>query len=138
MNEEKFYTFCYLTKNLDNFLTPSEEDYIEMIYRIYMQTNSPIRVNDLASKLNVKPPSVTKMIKKLSSKNILSFQKFKHIYLSDKGMAIGKFLINRHNIIEKFLKILSDKLIEKEGEESLSFQNLSVEDIRELLKFNNE
>lgn len=107
MNEKNFYTFGYLTKNSDNFLTPSEEDYIEMIYRIYIETNSPIRVNDLASKLNVKPPSVTKMIKKLSSKNILSFQKFKHIYLLDKGMAIGKFLINRHNTIEKFLKILN-------------------------------
>lgn len=53
-------------------------------------------------------------------------------------------LITKGTIEEKILalqekkKILSDKLIEKEGEESLSFQNLSVEDIRELLKFNNE
>ena len=35
-------------------------------------------------------------------------------------------------------KILSDKLIENDGDEYKSFQNLSVDDIRELLKFNNE
>lgn len=107
MNEEKFYTFNYLTKNLDNLLTPSEEDYIEMIYRIYIETNSPIRVNDLATKLNVKPPSVTKMIKKLSSKNILYFEKFKQIELSNEGIEIGKFLMERHNTIERFLKLLN-------------------------------
>ena len=107
MIEENFYTFSGFTKNVNNFLTPSEEDYVEMIYRIYLQTNSPVRVNHLATKLNVKPPSVTKMIKKLSLKNIISCEKYKHISLLNKGMEIGEFLINRHNTIEKFLKILN-------------------------------
>ena len=35
-------------------------------------------------------------------------------------------------------KILSDKLIENDGDEYRSFQNLSVEDIKELLRYNNE
>ena len=78
-----------------------------MIYRIHLQTNLPIRVNDLANKLNVKPPSVTKMIKKLSNKNIISFERYKHILLLDKGIELGEFLINRHNTIEKFLKLLN-------------------------------
>lgn len=107
MTQENFYTFRDFIEKTNNYLTPSEEDYIEMIYRIYLKTNLPVRVNDLASKLNVKPPSVTKMIKKLYSKNIISFQKYKHIYLSDKGLEIGEFLINRHNTIENFLKILN-------------------------------
>ena len=53
-------------------------------------------------------------------------------------------LITKGTIEEKILdlqekkKILSDKLIEKDGDEYKSFQNLSVDDIRELLKFNNE
>lgn len=106
MIEEKFYTFSDFTRNINNFLTPCEEDYLEMIYRIHLQTNLPIRVNDLANKLNVKPPSVTKMIKKLSNKNIISFEKYKHILLLDKGIELGEFLINRHNTIEKFLKLL--------------------------------
>ena len=53
-------------------------------------------------------------------------------------------LITKGTIEEKILdlqakkKILSDKLIENDGDEIMSFQNLSVDDIRELLKFNNE
>ncbi len=53
-------------------------------------------------------------------------------------------LITKGTIEEKILdlqmkkKILSDKLIEKDGDEYQSFQKLSVDDIRELLKFNNE
>lgn len=107
MVEENFYTFNDFTRNINSFLTPSEEDYVEMIYRLYLKTNSPIRVNNLASSLNVKPPSVTKMIRKLSLKNIIYFEKYKQIYLLDKGIQLGKFLIERHNTIEKFLKILN-------------------------------
>ena len=53
-------------------------------------------------------------------------------------------LITKGTIEEKILnlqekkKILSDKLIEQDADEYKSFQNLSVDDIRELLKFNNE
>ena len=70
---------------------------------------------------------------------------------TDRAHRIGKKntvevikLITKGTIEEKILdlqekkKILSDKLIENDGDEYQSFQNLSVDDIRELLKFNNE
>ena len=53
-------------------------------------------------------------------------------------------LITKGTIEEKILKlqekkkILSDKLIENDGDEYQSFQNLSVDDIRELLRYSNE
>ena len=58
---EDYYTFNEYMKN--NNLTPSEEDYIEMIYRLTME-NDKVQVKDISTKLNIKPPSVTKMIKK--------------------------------------------------------------------------
>lgn len=110
MIENNFYTFNDFTKSNNNFLTPSEEDYLEMIYRMHIETNLPIKVNDLANKLNVKPPSVTKMIKKLSLKKILYFERYKQILLLEKGFEMGEFLINRHNIIENFLKIINPEI----------------------------
>ena len=107
MVEEKFYTFTDFTKNEDSFLTPCEEDYMEMIYRIHLKTHLPVKVNHLARELNVKPPSVTKMIKKLCLKNLILFEKYKQILLLDKGLEIGKYLIERHNTIERFLRILN-------------------------------
>lgn len=105
MIEEKFFTFSNFTRNSNSWLTPCEEDYIEMMYRIHLKS-LPIKVNDLANKLNVKPPSVTKMMKKLSLKNIIYFERYREIILCNKGIEIGKFLIYRHDTIKKFLEIL--------------------------------
>ncbi len=128
MIEEKFFTFSNLTKDIGSLLTPCEEDYVEMMYRMYLQS-LPIKVNNLANSLNVKPPSVTKMIRKLSLKNIIYFEKYKYITLSNKGLEVGKFLIDRHNTIKKFLEILRvDVDINKETEKiehTLSNETLS-------------
>ena len=136
MIEEKFFTFSNFTRNLDNWLTPCEEDYIEMMYRIYLQS-LPIKVNDLANKLNVKPPSVTKMMKKLSLKNIIFFEKYKQIILSPKGIEIGVFLINRHNTIKKFLEILNVNLDINQETEKIehTLSNETLEKINNLTIF---
>ena len=70
---EDYYTFNEYMKN--NNLTPSEEDYIEMIYRLTLE-NDKVQVKDISKKLNIKPPSVTKMIKKLDNKEILNYKKY--------------------------------------------------------------
>lgn len=60
MAKDSFYTFSEYMK--ENPLTVNEEDYIEMIYRL-CQTTNHTRVNDLSNALNVKPPSVSNMLK---------------------------------------------------------------------------
>lgn len=100
---EDYYTFNEYMKN--NNLTPSEEDYIEMIYRLSLENNN-IQVKDISRKLNIKPPSVTKMIKKLDEKNILIYRKYGYIYLTDRGISLGENLLKRHNVIREFLKII--------------------------------
>ena len=64
--KDDYYTFNEYMKN--NNLTPSEEDYIEMIYRLSLEKEN-VKVKDIAHELNIKPPSVTKMIKKLGEKH---------------------------------------------------------------------
>ena len=44
---------------------------VEMIYRIYLK-NGNVKVKDVASELNIKPASVTKMVKKLDEKGVLA------------------------------------------------------------------
>lgn len=99
----EYFTFNEYMKN--NKLTPSEEDYIEMIYRINLKYEN-VQVKDVANKLNVKPSSVTKMIKKLHDKNILEYKKYDYIKLTKMGYKIGDTLLKRHNIVYKFLAIL--------------------------------
>ena len=99
---EDYYTFNEYMKN--NNLTPSEEDYIEMIYRLTME-NDKVQVKDISTKLNIKPPSVTKMIKKLDNKKLLNYKKYDNIELTSLGIKVGANLLNRHNTIRKFLEL---------------------------------
>ncbi|AYF54687.1 transcriptional regulator MntR [Clostridium botulinum C] len=105
MTSENFFTFSEYIKKDINILTPSMEDYLEMIYRL-SKSSGFTRINDLASALNVQPPSATKMVQKLSKLNLVKYEKYGAITLESKGRHIGKSLLERHEIIESFLKLI--------------------------------
>ena len=100
---EEYYTFNGYMKY--NSLTPSEEDYIEMIYRLSLNEDK-IKLKEISNSLNIKPPSVTKMIKKLESKNLLIYRKYDYIQLTDIGEIVGKRLFDRHNVVYSFLETI--------------------------------
>ena len=134
---EDYYTFNEYMKN--NNLTPSEEDYIEMIYRLTME-NDKVQVKDISTKLNIKPPSVTKMIKKLDNKKLLNYKKYDNIELTSLGIKVGANLLNRHNTIRKFLEIIGIKESIHEETETIE-HTINVETlikIEELISFFNE
>jgi Mn-dependent DtxR family transcriptional regulator len=79
---------------------------MEMIFRLCRE-NGFTRVNDLAEALNVQPPSVTKMIQKLSEMDFLKYEKYGVIMLKERGVIIGGALLDRHNSVEGFLKLLN-------------------------------
>ena len=86
-------------------LTASMEDYLEMIYRTCGEEGYA-RVNRLAERLNVRPSSTTKVIQKLKELGLVDYRKYGVIKLTEKGKALGSFLLKRHEVIEEFLKIL--------------------------------
>ena len=102
---EEFYTFNNYLKIDGGLITASMEDYIEMIYRL-SENNGFTRAGDLSKALNVKPASITKMIKKLDELNLAKYEKYGYIRLTENGSNYGAYLLNRHNTVERFLKIL--------------------------------
>ena len=46
------------------------------------------------------------MIKKLDELNLANYEKYGYVKLTENGSSYGEYLLNRHNTIEKFLKIL--------------------------------
>lgn len=105
MDNEGFHTFNEYMKKDGEGLTPSMEDYMEMLYRL-CKDNGFTRINDLAEALNVKPPSVTKMIQRLSKINLIKYEKYGVIELTEEGKEVGEFLLRRHNIIRDFLRLI--------------------------------
>ncbi len=105
--KREFYTVRgYQLLNAENrMLTSSMEDYLEMIYRTCQQ-DGYARINQLASKLNVRPSSTTKVIQKLRDLGLVNYQKYGIIQLTQEGLEIGNYLLRRHSIIEEFLRNL--------------------------------
>lgn len=105
MDEKEFFTFREYMKKEDGPLTASMEDYLEMIYRL-SGTNGYTRIQDLADALNVQPPSATKMVQKLADIELVNYKRYGIIVLSKKGWQTGKALLERHRIVEEFLRLL--------------------------------
>lgn len=83
-------------------LSHSMEDYLEMIYRA-VEKDGYVRINALADALNVKAPSATRMVQKLGILNLLRYERYGIVRLTPEGEKLGKFLLDRHNTIERFL-----------------------------------
>ncbi|MFD1422229.1 transcriptional regulator MntR [Laceyella sacchari] len=85
--------------------TPSMEDYLENIYKLIEQKGYA-RVSDIAEALEVHPSSVTKMVQKLDQNKYLVYEKYRGLVLTSKGKKIGKRLMDRHQLLEEFLRLI--------------------------------
>lgn len=85
--------------------TPSMEDYLERIYQL-IESKGYARVSDIAETLEVHPSSVTKMVQKLDKMEYLIYERYRGLVLTSKGNKIGKRLVYRHELLEKFLHII--------------------------------
>lgn len=86
--------------------TFSEENYLKIIYRLDKQ-GVKITPTAIAETLNNKAASVIDMLKKLSEKKLLSYEKAKGVKLSPTGKSIAIAVIRKHRLWEVFL---SEKL----------------------------
>lgn len=116
-------------------LTPALEDYLEMVCR-QCGINNYTRVGRIAELLNVTPSSASKMIFKLVDLGYVKYEQREIILLTDKGRELGAFLLNRHNTVEQFLKLIgiADSLEETELVEH-SLNTTTVEHLNMLLEF---
>ncbi|WP_054949496.1 transcriptional regulator MntR [Numidum massiliense] len=85
--------------------TPSMEDYLERIYQL-IEEKGYARVSDIAEYLDVHPSSVTKMVQKLDQEKFLIYEKYRGLVLTAKGKRIGKRLVERHELLEEFLRVI--------------------------------
>jgi Mn-dependent DtxR family transcriptional regulator len=105
MDEKDFYTFSEYMRKDENLLTASMEDYLEMIYRLSLNTGFT-RIHTLAQALNIQPSSATKMVQHLAHMGLIKYERYGYIMLEESGKAEGARLLNRHMIIEDFIRMI--------------------------------
>lgn len=84
-----------------NFTT-SEENYIKGIYHLQQETGL-VNTNSLAAEMQTRAASVTDMLKKLKSKKLLQYEKYKGFKLNEAGKKAALDVVRKHRLWEYFL-----------------------------------
>jgi len=83
--------------------TLAEENYLKAIFKISEDENENVSTNSIANELETKASSVTDMIKKLTDKGLVNYEKYKGTSLTKKGNEIAIHIIRKHRLWEYFL-----------------------------------
>jgi len=134
-NNTDFYTFKGYQLNENSQITSSMEDYLEMICRIYKKQDV-VRINELADRLHVKPSSASKMVNNLRRLELVDFEKYGYIKPTVKGLAVGEYLLYRHDILNKFLCFINNSEDETEQVEKIEhfLDEKTIRNIEKILK----
>lgn len=84
-------------------LTIAEENYLKAILRITSEENGEAGTNSLAARLQVKPATVTDMVKKLREKALVDYKRYGKIRLTEEGRGKATEILRRHRLWETFL-----------------------------------
>ena len=84
-------------------MTLSEENYLKTIFHLYQEEKEPVSTNAIAERLATKPSSVTDMMKKLATKNLINYQKYQGVTLTERGMKKATLIVRKHRLWEVFL-----------------------------------
>jgi DtxR family Mn-dependent transcriptional regulator len=83
-------------------LTRSVEDYLKAIYHLARE-GRPATTSEIAQHLELSPPSVSGMIKRLADQGLLEHAPYKGVELTARGRRAALRMLRRHRIIETFL-----------------------------------
>ncbi len=81
----------------------TEENYLKAIYKLLEQAGDAVTTNAIAEKIHTKAASVTDMLKKLSDKKLIHYQKYQGVTLTKKGEKVALTIIRKHRLWEMFL-----------------------------------
>lgn len=85
-------------------LSFTEENYLKAIYSIQQQNGiGEVSVNEIAERMNTRPATVTDMLRKLSEKQLIHYEKYKKVQLSATGKQEALGILRKHRLWETFL-----------------------------------
>lgn len=83
--------------------TQSEENYLKAIFQLQEEIEGGISTSSLSAQLETKAASVTEMIKRLSDKKLVDYQKYYGVKLTESGRKQALLIVRKHRLWEYFL-----------------------------------
>jgi len=87
-------------------LTVSKEDYLKAIWSLSERSTAEkteAGTNDLAERLQVSPPAVSKMLKQMERQSLVAHVPYYGVRLTEKGREVALRIVRRHRLLELFL-----------------------------------
>ena len=103
-------------------LTPAVENYLEAIFNLAKEKRV-VRVKDIAKRLGVKMPTVTNMLKTLSERGLIEYEKYEYLELTKNGSDVGEEIDRRHHVLRSFLTDILGIDLEKADEEACKMEH---------------
>ncbi len=84
-------------------LSETEENYLKAIWKLSLNTHKPVNTNAVAGMMQTTAASVTDMLRRLSEKDLLIYEKYKGVLLTAAGQRVAVGLVRKHRLWEVFL-----------------------------------
>ncbi|ALO17353.1 Iron-dependent repressor IdeR [Salinivirga cyanobacteriivorans] len=81
----------------------STENFIKTIYKMHMRSNQDTKPGSIARTLMFSNAAATDMAKKLAAKDLIKYEKYKALSLTDKGQELALKVLRKHRLWETFL-----------------------------------
>ncbi|MGV3502258.1 MAG: metal-dependent transcriptional regulator [Adhaeribacter sp.] len=80
----------------------TEENYLKALLAL-ADKEEGVSVNGLSKHLGIKMPTVTSMMKKLAEKNLVHYESYKPLHLTEEGKKQAGLIVRKHRLTEMFL-----------------------------------
>ncbi|MER3553657.1 MAG: DtxR family transcriptional regulator [Meiothermus sp.] len=90
-------------------LSEAQEDYLKQILMLSsggigsLETAHAVSTQDLADEMRVKPASVTGMLKKLAELELVEYEAYRGVKLTETGYKVALEVLRHHRLIEAYL-----------------------------------
>jgi len=85
---------------------PSEhvEEYLEAVWLIEEKGERPAKISTISSRLNVAPPSVVQMLRRLEKDGYIVYKAREGVSLTKTGSMIGRRMVRNGRLVEKLMR----------------------------------
>jgi DtxR family Mn-dependent transcriptional regulator len=110
------------------------EEYIEIIC-VLEQRDGRAQTGMIASRLGVKPPSITEMLQKLEREGLIQYESYSGATLTSSGKKMARELMQKHRVIADLLEILGIDREKAETDACEIEHHVSPETLKRLEQF---
>jgi DtxR family transcriptional regulator, manganese transport regulator len=136
-NKERLDSIKQAHANQQTNSTVRMEDYLEVISEL-VELKGYATMRAIATFMNVKPPSVTKMLNRLADKTYIEYTRYTGVTLTQKGIDISNLIRQRHSDLLEFFKLLGveDSIANQNAEAAEHYLDpKTVKQLRKLTSF---